>query len=72
MPIRDFSLKKLRYVLCQDVDLVPNQQCPLNKFQLSSEKSAPLLRFLELSLGQILLIVADWAHDLVPNMDKKT
>ncbi len=47
---------------------VPNQQRHLNKFQVRSEKFAP--SFLEQYLCQILLISADLAYDLVPNMDK--
>ena len=43
----------------------PNQQCPLlNKFQQSSEKSA--LCF----FGQIMLVTADRAYNLVLNLEK--
>ncbi len=44
----------------------PNQQRSLNKFRLSLPKVFPSL--LEQNLDQILLISADWAYNLVPNM----
>ncbi len=49
----------------------PNQQRPLNKFRLSSKKSAPSPAFLDQNFCQnFVLKSSDWAYDLMPNMDK--